>query len=493
MKQIFGCDLDPAAFGFLQTELGEPVDTDRFHLGDFLTFSTPNHWPKSFDVVIGNPPYLPYRKIDTVGRKVARKALSKFGFEADLRSSLWVYFVALSCRDLKPGGRMAFVLPGSFLHANYAGDLRTFIASQFERTHAFELKERLFLGDGTEERSILLCAEGKRTNPRPSNETQSDIELTVCDTLSEIAEVLHKWRVGLLTTNVKCGSSVRDGLTARASKMFNEIQDCGFTSSLGEVLDVRIGLVTGNNKFFVLSDADRKRLDLSARNLSRVLSKFRYAPGLTFSRGEHSKRLKVGVRGYLVNCAVPDKAPSALQAYLDGYGDDARDACKTFKKRRNWAQPDDGNPPDAFFPVMHHGGPRLVLNPQNIQCTNTVHRAYFKPRVSDTKRRLIALSLLSTFSQLSAEIEGRSYGAGVLKHEPREAERIAIVLPNLHGNRVNCLFSQADALLRENRPKDARNLVDHALFDAVGRTAPRADIDILNVALEKVRTERHRT
>ena len=492
MRQIYGCDLDRNAFGYLQTELGAPVDTARFHLGDFLTFSTPAKWPTYFDVVIGNPPYLPYRKIDTDSRRIARDALLKLGFNADLRSSLWTYFVALACGDLKVGGRMAWVLPGSFLHANYAGELRTFILQQFERTHAFELKERLFLGDGTEERSIVLCAEGKLSHPKSIIDQDADIDLSICDTLEAFADKLDKWRAKSLSTSKKCGSSVRDSLSARASKVFNEIQDCNFTSCLGNFLDIRIGLVTGNNRFFVLSDPDRKSFGIPARNLSRILSKFRYAPGLTFNRDEHSERLKEGVRGYLVSCADPEKAPAPLKTYLERYDEDERNTCRTFQKRRNWAQPDDRNVPDAFFPVMHHGGPRLVLNTENIQCTNTVHRAYFKPNISFTKRRLISLSLLSTFSQLSAEIEGRSYGAGVLKHEPREAERIAILFPDLHGNRINNLFNQADTLLRKNKIDDARNLVDSALLEAIGRQTHDLDISILNKALTAVRAGRHR-
>ena len=40
-------------------------------------------------------------------------------------------------------------------------------------------------------------------------------------------------------------------------------------------------------------------------------------------------------------------------------------------------------------------------------------------------RRAMCLSLHSSYSQLSAEFEGRQYGSGVLKLEPSEAKRVA--------------------------------------------------------------------
>lgn len=177
VRQLYGCDIDPTAFGHLQSLFGQPVDAERFHLGDFLMFEPHESWPKLFDVVIGNPPYLPYRKIYSEAREKAQSSLASMELNLDLRSSLWAYFVALACKDLKAGGRMAWVLPSSFLHANYAARLRAFVAQKFDHAHAFELEERLFLGEGTEERSIILIAENMSHERTTVDGRSSDIPL----------------------------------------------------------------------------------------------------------------------------------------------------------------------------------------------------------------------------------------------------------------------------------------------------------------------------
>ena len=492
LPQLFGCDIDPNAFGHLQPLFGQPVDADRFHLGDFLLFEPHASWPTEFDVVIGNPPYLPYRRIDPEARRYARLGLTEMGLELDLRASLWAYFVALGCRYLKVGGRMAWVLPSSFLHANYATNLRSFVARHFERVQAFELEERLFLSDGTEERSIILLAEGMIESGVEKTASPEDIPLTSCAQLRDLPDALDLWSQSTLETARRCGSSVKDGLETNESRLLAELRDQNASAQLGEFVDIRIGLVTGNNRFFVLSRADAEANGLGSQTLTPILSKFRHAPGLDITLDEHRSTLQSGVRGLLVSCEDTTEAPLALQAYLKRYDSAEREACRTFQKRKHWYQPDDGNPPDAFFPVMHHDGPRLVLNPDGIQCTNTVHRTYFKSGLSAAHKRLIGLSLLSSFSQLSAEIEGRSYGAGVLKHEPREAEKIELLVPKIHGNRLRATYRRVDDHLRCGAIEKARREVDALLLGALGRADPKKDAECLNAALLAVRAARHR-
>jgi hypothetical protein len=97
---------------------------------------------------------------------------------------------------------------------------------------------------------------------------------------------------------------------------------------------------------------------------------------------------------------------------------------KTMDKRQDWQVPQLGSVPDAFFQYMGKYGPRMVLNDGTHYCTNTIHRIFFKKRLSQSKRRAICLSLHSSYSQLSAEFEGRQYGSGVLKLEPSEVGRL---------------------------------------------------------------------
>jgi adenine-specific DNA-methyltransferase len=171
----------------------------------------------------------------------------------------------------------------------------------------------------------------------------------------------------------------------------------------------------------------------------------------------------------------------------------------TFKKRALWHRPDDGRIPDAFFPYMYHHGPRLILNEANTTSTNTIHRVYFKPNTrpsgipGNTWRKVCAISILSTVSQLSGELQGRCYGAGVLKHEPSEASRIRLVIPqSLDVKKVNAVFQQVDTALRADQDDEARRHADLFVLQALTSREREGIIDTLGHALDEARRRRRR-
>jgi hypothetical protein len=61
----------------------------------------------------------------------------------------------------------------------------------------------------------------------------------------------------------------------------------------------------------------------------------------------------------------------------------------------------------------------MVLNAAKLQATNSLYRFDFVEGIKEEGRELIAISLHSTLSQLSAEIVGRQMGSGALKLEPQ--------------------------------------------------------------------------
>ena len=187
---------------------------------------------------------------------------------------------------------------------------------------------------------------------------------------------------------------------------------------------------------------------------------------MCFTTNDHDDYLQTGARGHLVHSKELPEADSPLRRYLDSFLEEDRNKIGTFKKRAVWHAPNDGNIPDAFLPVMNHDGPRLVLNSAWINCTNTLHRAFFRGDVTAVQQKLIAISILTSFSQLSAEFVGRRYGSGVLKHEPREIEKIAILLPQLSDDDVNQCFDAVDKLLRAEDMKAAMKKADEFVLGA---------------------------
>lgn len=489
-SQIYGCDIDPDAFGHLANLLEGPVDLTRFYQGDFLYQNFPTSWLGKFDAVVGNPPYLPYRKINPRARDVALATLASDGLKLDKRASLWAYFVALSIRYVADGARMAWVLPSSFLYANYSQNLRKYISSTFSNARAFELQERQFLLEGTEEKTVVLLADGKLAHLTSKPET--DIPLTRCSGVRDLSTQIDKWNRGQLETSSDCGTSVFDNLTKAPRELYSILKANRHYQELGDHLKVQIGLVTGDNKFFLRSDDERKSEGLPVDDLIPVLPRFIFATGLSFGADDFDNLIEEGGKGYLISCHKAQNVSPATQIYLSSYPMDKKATCSTFKKRTYWSHTDDGLVPDAFFPVMQHNGPRLLINDAGVNCTNSVHRAYFRTEKSKSLKKMIALTMLSTFSQLSAEICGRSYGSGALKHEPREAERIGILMPPVHHSTVSAAYSRADKCLRRGNFDEARQIADQLILSAIGLDNVSTKASILHSGLMQVRKHRQR-
>ncbi|MGV7904611.1 SAM-dependent methyltransferase, partial [Mycobacterium kansasii] len=62
---------------------------------------------------------------------------------------------------------------------------------------------------------------------------------------------------------------------------------------------------------------------------------------------------------------------------------------------------------------------------------NSVHGVYLRDEVRTLGRDLLGFAALNSVTVLHAEIVGRSYGGGILKIEPREADRWLVPSPDL--------------------------------------------------------------
>ncbi len=170
-RQIFGCDVDKSAFGFLADVLGPPVDAHNFRQEDFLDLKAGFHWSDLFNATVGNPPYIPYQAIREGRRIELAQRAAVMGVPVGGRASLWAHFLIHAVSFVAPGGRMAWVLPGSFLQADYAVSVRDYLSRSFENVLCVLMHQRFFKEEGTEEETVILLARDK-CPPSALNQTE---------------------------------------------------------------------------------------------------------------------------------------------------------------------------------------------------------------------------------------------------------------------------------------------------------------------------------
>jgi adenine-specific DNA methylase len=485
--KIFGCDIDKTAFRHLAKTIGRKSSPHQFIKADFLTVSPDNFSEKAFDVVLGNPPYVSYHNMFGKQRNAAAAAMKSGELILPKTASLWAHFVAHSLRFLRVQGRMAWLLPSSLLYSEYARILLRHAEKEFRRVVVISIGERLFLSRGTEERTEVLLCDGWKCGP-----AKGGVEIGYAQSLGEMRTLATRlteesWNGVPLNGRTGYAFMGTEGRT-----LFEKIAAGSDILRLRDLAQVAIGIVTGANSFFIINRSIAKSENLSPRCLRPILSKFGIAKGLKLTDSDLQSAADDDQRCMLLNTAKKAIVTGRAGKYLSKFPAALRGQNATFKKRKYWHHPDDDRAPDAFFPYMNHLGPRLLLNGTDATCTNTIHRVFFKEIIETKQRRLAAISILSTFSQLSAEIEGRSYGSGVLKYEPSEASSVMLLMPkNVSRGHIERTLAEIDSLLRHKLYDKARRVADDLVFAHLGSARRTELVKKLEVELAAARRRRY--
>jgi len=480
-NQIYGCDIDRYAFDQLTSKFGLLNVSNRFLLGDFLQVTPQNFSVQEFDVVLGNPPYISHHNMTITQKENAHAILNETSYKLSTKASLWAYFVIHAINFVKKGGRMAWVLPGSFLNSKYGNDVHSILVNNFENISSIVLNERIFLSEGAEERSIIVLCEDKGVK------SKHGIQIHYANSISSLYDCICSNILD--ATDADCrGKATYRLLSIESRQVLDQLFMRNELCALGDFANIKIGIVTGDNQFFIVNKQVANMHQLSSSLLKPIVSKFRMISGLTLTENDINNGVISGAKCLLVDTTKMRKNSRTLLAYLDSYPKEKLEMNKTFSKRKIWHRADDGRIPDAFLSYMQHNGPRLALNKAGTTCTNSVHRVYFK-NISKHIQKIAAISCLSTLTQISAEIEGRSYGSGVLKQEPSEAREIKICLFNhLSIKEVNALYKCIDELLRLGKEEDAKFEADKAVNACLGITEMTATLlDDMLVQLRKMR------
>ena len=88
------------------------------HVCDFFAWAAET--TERFECAAGNPPFIRYQVFKGVTRLRALTLCNRLGADFSGFASSWAPFLVATAGLLKPGGRMAFVVPAEIGHAPYA-------------------------------------------------------------------------------------------------------------------------------------------------------------------------------------------------------------------------------------------------------------------------------------------------------------------------------------------------------------------------------------
>lgn len=397
---------------FAAREAVARVPLASVHKGDFFEWA--DGTLERFDCAAGNPPFVRYQTFKGDTRARALALCKRHGANFNGLSSSWAPFLVATASLLKPGGRMAFVVPSEIGHASYAAPLLDYLLANFARVQVVAVREKLF--PELSEDCWLLYTEG-------FGQQADVIRFTVQDrfewstrppTQGELvptAEFQTIWNRRL-----------RPFLLSPVLRtLYRVVAGHPDSHRLGNVGQVGIGYVSGDNRFFHLRPSDADRWDIPRDLLQPTVRNSRALPPRQLTARTVQAWQTADAPALLLRLSRGQAVPSSVQRYLDSEAGQAARQSYKCRNREPWYVVPDVQVPDYMLTYMSGRRVSLVRNVAGVTCTNAIHGV----RVRDsTLAAHLFPKWCSPFTQLSCELEGHALGGGMLKLEPREAGRV---------------------------------------------------------------------
>lgn len=478
LKRVSMCELDDEEAAKAKARTSLPV---RFLAGNFLRwYLSQTQDAVSFDAVVGNPPFIRYQYLPKEQQLLAEKVFSVLNLRFTKHTNAWVPFVVACVRLLKPGGRIAMVIPSEIFHIPHAQSLRRYLADECSRILLVDPKELWF--SDTLQGTVLLMAE-KKSEPSMKSEGVAVVSDANRRTLHGNPEELFRKASYTNGETIK-GKWMPVFLTSRERSLLEDCRTKPEVKRFVDVASVDVGIVTGANKFFLVSDRTVDEFQLQEW-AHPMFGRSEHVAGLTYSIVDHRSNKRAGLPSNFLwfRKTELNNMPANVEKYLSvGLNENLHTRYKC-RIRKCWYEvPSVYAAPIAMLKRAHNY-PRLVLNRANAYTTDTAYRI----QATGVKPAAFVSGFVNSLTCLTAELEGRHYGGGVLELVPSEIERLLIPMTNASA----ASLKSADEKFRK-RDNDIEFLAeqDAIVLSDIGLSA--AEQKCLHGAWLKLRNRRHR-
>ncbi len=434
-------------------------DIENFNVvnNDFFQEFEWNLRGQRYDLILGNPPYIRYQYLTPEQRITQSNILVSNGMKSNKLINAWVSFLVACVELLDTNGKIALVIPAELLQVAYAAELRLFLSKNLSQVTIVTFRELVF-PDVQQEVVILLGEKGENLEEN----IISVVDLQNLDHLNQdsINEAIEYKQI-----DHNKDKWTKYFLNNTQLEVISNITKHNLFKKFKEYASVDIGITTGNNKYFSVTNSLVEQYHLHKYALP-LIGRSAHAKGLFFNEQDWLENVIDGLPAQLVHFPdVPEEElPSNLQDYVK-YGEtNNQHTGYKCSIRKNWYRIPSVWVPDAFFLRRNDTYPKFVLNEINAVSTDTMHRIKFKENVDHLK---VLLAYYNSITLAFTEIEGRSYGGGVLEILPGEVENILLPnLENLDEETVNRLLNLIDRNIRERgRIEDILPEVDAVILN----------------------------
>ena len=440
IKRATGFEIDPH-YGDPAKRFwaSEPLD---IRMEDF-TDATPQEKEKA-NLLICNPPYVRHHHIGGEKGPLQLRAEQACGVRINGLSGLYCYFMGLSHPWMEPDAVAGWLIPSEFMGVNYGRQLKEYLLKKVTllQIHRFDPADVQFTDALVSSAVVWL-----RNSPPPKNH-----------------QVLFTFGGGLSKPALSREIAVTDLLDEPKWTRYPQAEKASVRAqvTLGDLFDIKRGLATGDNSFFIMTEEEIGERQLPMELFRPVLPGSRHIPNDEIEadeRGWPQLERQLFLLDTVINEDELAQRYPTLKNYLDtgkGGGKPVADRylCRT---RRPWYAQEKRPAAPIICTYMgrrRKGGKpfRFFLNHSEATACNTYLMLYPKPALAalfelepESKREV--WQFLNDLDPDDLIGHGRVYGGGLHKLEPKElrsypAQRLIDSLPGLEMQRQQSLFEE---------------------------------------------------
>jgi predicted RNA methylase len=411
-----GVEVDPA-FAAAAADLWGSLGLQVTH-GDF-TRLTPPRPDERFNLILTNPPYVRHHHLDREDKQRLKALVGdRLGTEISGLAGVYAHVLLLADAWLEEGGLAFWLIPSEFMDVNYGAAVKDYLTRRVRllQIHRFQPTDVQFC-DALVTSTVVIF---EKADPRPGGAVRFSLgglldrpeasELVPLETL----RLARKW-----TSDPRAERGPGPGDARR--------------TTLGDLFTIRRGLATGANGFFILPRAEAERRGLPPAFLRPILPSPRHLAD-TIIEADTDGYPRIARPLALLDCDLPEETVRrdhpALWAYLQEGVARGLNAGYLTSRRAPWYAQERREPPPFLVTYMgrtrgERGPFRVIWNRSRAVAANVYLLLYPKgplmraiqaqPEVQST-----VFAFLRSIDPSEMVGEGRVYGGGLHKMEPKE-------------------------------------------------------------------------
>lgn len=408
---IKGFDVDYKIFAEAKEIFNDTSIVD-LHLEDYMF----NDWNNKYDGIICNPPYFKFHDYDN--KTILNEIENRLKIKLNGFTNLYTLFLLKSIYQLKPNGRLAYIIPSEFLNSDYGKLVKSALIKNKVLRHivVFDFEENVF-DDAITTACILLCANDE------NNQSVKFSTIKTIDDLELVKTYISEYPINSLGGSTFNVSELEPEVKWR--KYYQEQNGIRYKNliSFSSVAKVVRGIATGANEYFSFSKSKASQYGIDEKYLLPCICKAVDVKDNFFTKDNFNSLIKNDRQTFLLN-AIGSKDENVLK-YIElgeNLGVDKKylTACRT-----PWYSLENRPPSPIWVSVFNRSRLKFIRNEANISNLTTFHCVYpvQNSLFDNVNVDVLFAYLLTDVAKEIFEDNRREYGNGLQKFEPNDLNK----------------------------------------------------------------------